>query len=137
MKTTVFNNEKVEREWTFVDASDKVLGRLASDIAAKLIGKHRVEYTLNQNYGDKVVVTNAGKIAVTGNKLKNKKYIRHTGFPGGLRTRTLEEVMEKDPSEALRLAVRGMLPKNKLAKERMANLYIYEGSEHPHKAQEK
>jgi large subunit ribosomal protein L13 len=137
MKTTIFNNEKVEQQWTFVDATDKVLGRLAADIAVKLIGKHRVEYAANQNYGDKVVVTNAASIAVTGNKLKNKVYIHHTGFPKGLRSRTLEELMKKDPTEALRLAVKGMLPKNKLAKERLADLYIYAGSEHPHMAQEK
>jgi large subunit ribosomal protein L13 len=137
MKTTVFTNEKVDRRWSFVDASDQVLGKVAADVAAKLIGKHRVEYTLNQNYGDKVVVTNAAKIAVTGNKMKTKVYRRYTGFPGGLRSRTLEEVMKKDPTEALRLAVKGMLPKNKLAKERLADLYIYAGSEHPHKAQEK
>ncbi|MFA6981810.1 MAG: 50S ribosomal protein L13 [Patescibacteria group bacterium] len=137
MKTTILSNDKVEIRWTFVDASNKVLGKLAADVSAKLIGKHRVEYAANQNYGDKVVVTNAAKIAVTGNKMKEKLYIHHTGFPKGLRTRTLEELMKKDPTEALRLAIKGMLPKNKLSKERLANLYIYAGSEHPHKAQEK
>lgn len=137
MTTTILSNKDVKREWTFIDASGKVLGKLASEVAKRLIGKHRVEYVSNQNYGDKVVVTNASKIAVTGNKMKNKTYFKHTGFPGGIKSQTLEELMDKDSTQVVRLAVKGMLPQNKLTKERMANLYIYKGSEHPHKAQEK
>ncbi len=126
----------VKREWHFVDADGQVLGRLAANIAKVLAGKNKAVYTTTMNMGDKVVVTNAKKIVVTGGKEDKKKYYWHTGFPGGIKEQTLRDKMNTKPTDALRLAVKGMLPKNKLLKERMKNLYIYAGEEHPHKGQE-
>jgi len=135
-KTFAPNANKITKEWHFLDATDKVLGRFASDVAKILIGKNKAEYTPNANLGDKVVITNASKILVTGNKMKDKKYIHHTGFPGGLREESLESLIERKPEEVLKKAIVGMLPKNKLRNERVKNLYIYKGAEQPHKAQE-
>lgn len=135
-KTYAPNNKQIKKEWHFIDADNKVLGRLASDIAVLLMGKNKPQYAPNAEIGDKVVVTNASKIAVTGKKLHDKTYYHHTGYPKGLRSITLEKLLEKKPTEVLRKAVEGMLPKNRLRKVRMSNLYIYEGIEHPHKAQE-
>lgn len=129
--------ENVERKWHYIDASGKTLGRLAKDIAIILIGKDKAGFVPNQNLGDKVVVTNAEKVVVTGNKLKDKIYNWYTGFPGGLRSETLGNLMKRKPTEALIRAVRGMLPKNRLQEDRMKNLYVYEGPEHPHKGQVK
>lgn len=135
-KTYAPNATLIEKKWHFIDAKDKVLGRLATEIASKLMGKHKVVFAPNAEVGDKVVVINAKDIAVTGRKMKDKVYNHYTGFPGGLRSETLEKMMARKPTEALRLAVSGMLPKNKLRKIWMASLFLYEGPEHPHKAQE-
>ena len=131
-KTFAPNPTAIQKEWFFIDANDKVLGKIAAEIAVKLIGKDKSTFSPNQNMGCKVVVTNSAKVAVTGNKLKDKMYSRYTGFPGGLRTESLGALLKRRPTDVLRNAVRGMLPKNKLQDERMANLYIYEGTEHPH-----
>ncbi len=136
MKTFAPNPDKFETKWAFIDAKDQVLGRLAADIAKMLMGKNKALYTPNQVMGDKVVVTNAERIAVTGRKLKNKLYQHHTGYPGAIRTENLETLLKRNPTEVLRKAVKGMLPKNKLQKVMMANLYIYAGGEHPHHGQE-
>ena len=122
----------VKREWHIVDAQDKILGRLATDIAQKLIGKHKKEYTPHIDAGDYVVVVNAAQIAVTGNKEEQKKYYRHSGFPGGLKVRTLGELRETFPERIIEKAVKNMLPKNKLQSPRMTRLKVYAGAEHPH-----
>jgi len=134
-KTTFLNIKEKKEEWYLIDAKDQTLGRIAQKIASILMGKNKAEFTPNQNWGGKVVVINAEKIKVTGKKMKDKKYIHYTGYPHGLRTESLESLISRKPTEALRKAVSGMIPKNKLRKQRMANLYIYAGEEHPHKAQ--
>lgn len=136
-KTYTPTKKDLKPDWLFIDAKDKVLGMLASEIASKLIGKHKAIYTTNINVGDKVVVTNAKEVVLTKNKWETKLYRRHTGFPGGVKTETAAELRERRPTEVLKRAIKRMLPQNKLTKERMRNLYIYEGSEHPHEAQEK
>lgn len=125
----------VERNWYIVDATDENLGRLASVIAEVLRGKRSAWYTPHVDTGDFVVVVNAEKIAVTGNKLAQKRYYRHSGYPGGIRSRTLAEQLARRPEEVLRMAVRGMLPKNKLGRAQLKKLKIYAGPEHPHEAQ--
>ena len=134
-KTTAVKLETLEQGWHFVDAKDQILGRLATEIAKVLMGKNKAIFTNTANVGDKVVVTNAEKIVVTGKKLTDKKYMWYTGFPGGLRSQSLAEKLEKNPTQVVQAAVKGMLPKNRLQKIRMANLYIYAGAEHPHQAQ--
>lgn len=134
-KTHTPVHTKIERAWHLIDADGKVLGRLATEIAKILTGKNKATFTPNINVGDCVVVINAEKIAVTGNKLSSKKYYRHTGYPGGIRETTLGKLLEKHPTAALEKAISGMLPKNKLRKKRMANLHVYAGPEHPHEAQ--
>jgi large subunit ribosomal protein L13 len=133
--TTFLNPTKREDKWYLVDAKDQILGKISEKIAILLTGKDNPNYTPSQNWGGKVVVINAEKIKVTGKKMEDKQYIRHTGFPKGLRSESLESLMVRLPTEALRRSVSGMLPKNKLRKERLANLYIYAGEEHPHTAQ--
>ena len=123
---------EVERRWYLVDAEGKTLGRLATQIADTLRGKHKAEYTPHVDTGDFVVVVNAEKIVVTGKKLDEKMYYRHSGYPGGLRSRTLREQLERRPEEVLRTAVKGMLPKNRLARQQITKLKIYAGPEHPH-----
>ena len=135
MKTYSQKGSEINREWWTIDASTLPLGKLAVVIADKLMGKSKVTYTPHIDNGDYVVVTNAKNIVVTGNKMVDKKYYRHSGFPGGLTELKLEEVIEKDPSAAIRFAVKGMLPKNKLAAERMKRLRVFEGAEHAHTAQ--
>ncbi len=135
MKTFMQRKEDVQREWFIVDATGKTLGRLASEIAKILMGKHKPTYTPHVDGGDFVVVVNAEKIHATGKKLDKKIYYRHTGYPGGLKETTLREMLQKKPEEVIRLAVRGMLPKNKLRDRRMKRLKVYAGPEHPHKAQ--
>ncbi len=135
MKTYSQKGSEINREWWTIDASALPLGKLAVVIADKLMGKSKVTYTPHIDNGDYVVVTNAKNIVVTGNKMIDKKYYRHSGFPGGLTELKLEEVIEKDPSAAIRFAVKGMLPKNKLAAERMKRLRVFEGAEHAHTAQ--
>jgi large subunit ribosomal protein L13 len=126
---------EVERDWYLVDAEGQTLGRLATRIADTLRGKGKVRYTPHVDTGDFAVVVNAEKIAVSGNKLDQKRYYRHSGYPGGLRSRTLREQLERRPEEVLRRAVRGMLPRNRLARQQLTKLKIYAGPEHPHEAQ--
>jgi large subunit ribosomal protein L13 len=135
VKTYVATPAKRERHWVLVDASGKTLGRLATRIADALRGKRKPEYTPHIDTGDFVVVVNAEKIAVTGNKRQQKLYYRHSGYPGGLRTRTLEEMLERRPEEVIRLAVKGMLPRNRLGRQQLRKLKVYAGPEHPHEAQ--
>ena len=135
MKTYNAKPGEITREWYLVDAEGKTLGRLATRIADTLRGKGKPQYTPHVDTGDFVVVVNAEKIAVTGNKLDQKQYYRHSGYPGGLRTRTLREQLDRRPTEVLRVAVKGMLPKNRLAAKQLNKLKIYAGPEHPHDAQ--
>jgi large subunit ribosomal protein L13 len=135
MKTYVATPATRERNWLVVDASGKTLGRLATQIADALRGKRKPEYTPHVDVGDFVIVVNAGKISVTGNKLEEKRYYRHSGYPGGLRSRTLEEMLERRPEEVIRLAVKGMLPRNRLGRAQLRKLKIYAGPDHPHAAQ--
>jgi large subunit ribosomal protein L13 len=125
----------VERRWWVVDAEGQNLGRLASVIAETLAGKRSPWYSRHCDTGDFVVVVNAGKVTVTGNKLRDKRYWRHSGYPGGIRSRTLGEQLERRPEEVLRMAVRGMLPKNSLGRTQLTKLKLYAGPEHPHHAQ--
>ena len=127
---------EIERRWYLVDAEGKTLGRLATQIAERLRGKTKPVYTPHVDTGDFVVVVNAEKIAVTGKKLDEKLYYRHSGYPGGLRQRTLREQLNRLPTEVLRKAVRGMLPRNRLGRQQLTKLKIYAGPEHPHGAQE-
>ncbi len=136
-KTFAPSEQKIHRDWHFIDANAQVLGRLAVKISNILAGKNKAEFTPNALINDKVVVTNADKIRVTGKKAKAKTYNWHTGYPKGLRSVVYEKKFEKDPRKILRLAIRGMLPKNKLQDKRMKSLFVYVGSEHPHKAQVK
>ena len=135
MKTYSQKASEISREWWVIDASTMPLGKLAVVIADKLMGKSKVTFTPHIDNGDYVVVVNAKDLKVTGAKMTDKKYYRHSGFPGGLTELKLEEVLEKDPSLAIREAVKGMLPKNKLAADRLARLRIFAGSEHAHTAQ--
>jgi large subunit ribosomal protein L13 len=135
VKTYSAKPGEVPRKWWVVDAEGKNLGRLASEIAIVLRGKNKPQYTPHVDTGDFVVVVNAGKVAVTGNKLEGKIYYRHSGYPGGLRSRTLGEMLERRPNEVLRKAVKGMLPKNRLAAKQLTKLKVYTGPEHPHAAQ--
>ena len=136
MKTYSQKTAEIKREWWVVDASSLPLGKLAVVIADKLMGKSKVTYTPHIDNGDYVVVTNAKNIVVTGNKMVDKKYYRHSGYPGGLKELKLEEVIEKDPARAITAAVKGMLPKNKLAAERLKRLRVFPGAEHAHTAQQ-
>jgi len=126
---------EVTREWYLVDAEGQTLGRLATQIADTLRGKRKAQYTPHVDTGDFVVVVNAEKVAVTGNKLDQKRYYRHSGYPGGLKSRTLREQLDRRPTEVLRTAVRGMLPKNRLARQQLTKLKVYAGPEHPHASQ--
>ena len=135
MKTYNAKPGEIQRDWYVVDAEGQTLGRLATRIADTLRGKNKPQYTPHVDTGDFVVVVNAEKIAVTGKKLDQKLYHRHSGYPGGLRTRTLREQLERRPTEVLRKAVKGMLPRNRLARTQITKLKIYAGPEHPHEAQ--
>jgi large subunit ribosomal protein L13 len=135
MKTYSAKPGEITREWYLVDAEGKTLGRLATQIADTLRGKRKPQYTPHVDTGDFVIVVNAEKIQVTGNKLDQKRYYRHSGYPGGLRSRTLREQLDRRPTEVLRVAVKGMLPKNRLARQQITKLKIYAGPEHPHEAQ--
>jgi large subunit ribosomal protein L13 len=136
MKTFVATPANRERNWLVVDAAGETLGRLATQIADRLRGKHKPEYTPHCDVGDFVVVINAERIGVTGNKRQEKLYHRHSGYPGGLRTRTLNDMLERKPEEVIRLAVKGMLPRNRLARAQLRKLKVYAGPEHPHAAQQ-
>lgn len=136
MKTYMAKPGEVERKWYVVDAADQVLGRLASKIARVLRGKHKPTFTPHVDTGDFVIVINAEKVRLTGNKLKDKKYRWHTGYPGGLKEMSYEKLLEKKPEEAVRSAVKGMLPHNKLGRQLLKKLKVYSGPEHPHQAQQ-
>jgi large subunit ribosomal protein L13 len=135
MKTYNAKPGEVARDWYVVDAQGQTLGRLATQIADTLRGKRKPQYTPHVDTGDFVVVVNAEKVAVTGNKLDQKRYYRHSGYPGGLRSRSLREQLERRPTEVIRTAVRGMLPKNRLARQQLTKLKVYAGPEHPHASQ--
>jgi large subunit ribosomal protein L13 len=134
-KTWNAKTGEVPREWYVVDAEGKTLGRLSTRIADTLRGKDKPQYTPHTDTGDFVVVVNAEKIAVTGNKMDEKMYYRHSGYPGGLKERSLREQLERRPTDVLRKAVKGMLPRNRLARQQLLKLKIYAGPEHPHEAQ--
>ena len=136
MKTFVATPQNRQRDWIVVDASGQTLGRLATQIADRLRGKYKPEYTPHCDVGDFVIVINAEKIAVTGKKRTDKLYHRHSGYPGGLRTRTLNEMLDRQPEEVIRKAVKGMLPRNRLARQQLRKLKVYAGPEHPHAAQQ-
>ena len=133
--TVMQKKEEVVRNWYEIDAEGKVLGKLATEIAVRLMGKHKPSYTPHVDGGDFVIVLNADKIAVTGNKLLDKIYSRHSGYPGGLKVRSLEEMLQKQPTEVIRKAVERMLPKNKLGSQMINRLRLFTGSEHAHTAQ--
>ncbi len=135
MKTFSLKSADIDRKWVLVDASDAPLGRLASFIATRLNGKYKPTFTPHVDDGDYVIVINAAKLIVTGNKEEAKTYYRHSGFPGGIKSRSLKEVRELDVTKVIEKAVRGMVPKNKLAPERLARLRVFAGSEHTHEAQ--
>ena len=135
MKTYSQKASEIKREWWLIDASSMPLGKLAVVIVDKLMGKSKVTYTPHIDNGDYVVVVNAKNLVVTGDKMVQKKYYRHSGYPGGLKELKLEEVIEKDAARAIREAVKGMLPKNKLSAERMKRLRVFDGAEHDHEAQ--
>jgi large subunit ribosomal protein L13 len=136
VKTFVATPETRQRGWYVVDAEGKTLGRLATQIADALRGKRKPEYTPHVDTGDFVVVVNAEKVRVTGDKRAAKRYYRHSGYPGGMRSRTLEEMLERRPEEVIRLAVRGMLPRNRLGRKQLTKLKVYAGPDHPHAAQQ-
>ena len=136
MRTTFMQtNESVERKWYVVDATELVLGRMATDVAVVLKGKHKPTFTPHIDGGDYVIVVNAEKVALTGNKWADKKYYRHSGYAGGLKTRTANEMLEKQPQKIVEKAIRGMLPKGKLGDDMYRRLYVYVGPNHPHAAQ--
>ncbi len=135
MKTYQAKKEEVEHQWYLVDAEGKVLGRLASELAKILRGKNKPIYTPHVDTGDFVVVVNAKKVALTGKKMKDKIYYHHTGYPGGIREMTAEKLLAKKPAEMIRMAVKGMLPKNSLGRQMLQKLKVYAGPEHPHESQ--
>lgn len=135
MKTYTPKEGEVSQDWYVVDAEDKILGRMATEIATRLRGKHKPEFAPHVDTGDFIVVINAEKIKVTGNKLDQKKYYHHTGYPGGIREASLKEMLEKQPEDVIIKAVRGMLPKNRLGRAQLKKLKVYAGTEHPHTAQ--
>ena len=135
MKSYMQKKETVERKWYVIDAEGKPLGRVASKAAHILRGKHKATYTPHIDCGDYVIIINASKVLLTGNKLEDKKYYSHSQYPGGLRTRTAKEMIEKYPEEMVRKAVKGMLPKNRLGRAMYKKLFVYAGSDHKHMAQ--
>lgn len=135
MKTVSAKKGDFKQDWFLVDANEKILGRLASEVASILRGKNKPIFTPHVDTGDFVIVVNAEKIKLTGNKLKDKKYYRHTGYPGGIKEITAEKLLEKKPEELVIKAVRGMLPKNRLGRQMIKKLKVYSGPEHPHIAQ--
>jgi len=136
MKTFSAKPEEVRRDWFVVDATDKTLGRLATELASRLRGKHKPEFTPHVDTGDYIVVVNAANIRVTGNKMKDKMYHRHTGYVGNLKSTSLEKLMEKSPEQVITLAVTGMLPKNRLGSAMLKKLRVFAGAEHTHVAQQ-
>ncbi|HEY8537331.1 MAG TPA: 50S ribosomal protein L13 [Steroidobacteraceae bacterium] len=136
MRTVFANAATVRRDWFVVDATDKTLGRLASEVARRLRGKHKAEYTPHVDTGDHVIVLNASKVRVTGRKLTDKLYHRHTGYIGNLKTTSLRKLLEEHPERAIEYAVKGMLPKNPLGRKMFKKLHVFAGNEHPHTAQQ-
>lgn len=135
-KTKSANKSTVLKEWVVIDATNLVLGRLASEAAKILRGKHKPDFTPHVDCGDNVIIINAEKVRLTGNKITDKKYIRHTGYPGGQRSESAEHLMNRHPEKILEKAVKGMLPKSRLGEAIYKNLFVYVGSEHPHAAQQ-
>jgi large subunit ribosomal protein L13 len=135
MKTYQAKKEEVEHQWYLVDAQGKVLGRLATELAKILRGKNKPIYTPHVDTGDFVIVVNAGKVALTGKKMKDKIYYHHTGYPGGIKEMSAEKLLAKKPTEMIRIAVKGMLPKNSLGRQMFQKLKVYAGAKHPHEAQ--
>ncbi|NMM49562.1 50S ribosomal protein L13 [Marinigracilibium pacificum] len=134
-KTISANSETVNKEWVIIDAEQQVLGRFASEVAKMIRGKNKTNFTPHADCGDNVIVINAEKINLTGKKMTAKQYVRHTGHPGGQRFATPKELLDKKPERVLEMAVKGMLPKNRLGRKIFSNLYVYAGTEHPHEAQ--
>jgi large subunit ribosomal protein L13 len=134
-KTVSANKATVNKEWVIIDAEGKILGRLAAVVASMLRGKHKTNFTPHVDCGDNVIVINAEKIALSGNKMADKEYVRHTGYPGGQRIVTAEAMLKKNPIGLVEHAVKGMLPKNRLGSELYRNLHVYAGTAHPHEAQ--
>ena len=135
-KTVSANKDTANKEWVVVDAAGQPLGRMASKVAKILRGKHKTNFTPHVDCGDNVIVLNAGQVALSGNKWADKEYIWHTGYPGGQKSLTAEELQKKDSLRLIEHAVRGMLPKNRLGRAILKNLHVYEGSEHKHEAQQ-
>ena len=135
MKTTALRTQDIEQKWYLIDCSGKTLGRLSVKVANILRGKNKPEYTPNSDVGDFVVLVNAKNLKVTGSKNEDKIYYRHTGYPGGIKQVSFKDLLNKDPEKVLRLAVKGMLPKNKLNRQVIKKLKVYAGDEHPHEAQ--
>jgi large subunit ribosomal protein L13 len=135
-KTKSASKDTVLKEWYIVDATNEVLGRLSTKVAMILRGKNKPAFTPHADCGDNVIIINADKIRLTGNKLADKKYIRYTGYPGGQRTETVDHLLHRDPSKIIEHAIRGMLPKTRLGNAIFNNLHVYKGSEHPHQAQQ-
>lgn len=134
-KTAVVNKANSGKKWTIIDAEDLVLGRMASEVAKRIRGKHKPNFTPNADCGDNVIVINAEKIKLTGQKWVKKEYISHSGYPGGQKIKTAEELYKRDPRRLVEAAVKGMLPKNKLGRALYKNLHVFVGSKHPHDAQ--
>ena len=132
MKTKSYKNTDLEKKWLLLDASNKTLGRLSAKISSILMGKNKAQYTPHNDLGDYIVVINAEKVKVTGNKDIQKKYYRHSGYPGGLKSSSFSEIIEKNPEEIILKAVKGMLPKNKLSNSMISKLKVYKGENHPH-----
>ena len=136
MSTSIAKKADLQKDWYVVDLEDKVLGRAATEIARVLRGKHKPIFTPSVDTGDFVIVVNAGKVRLTGNKLSQKTYYRHSGYPGGIRSVTAGRLLEQNPEEVIRKAVKGMLPKNKLGRQMFKKLKVYSSSDHPHQAQQ-
>ncbi len=134
-KTKSAKKEEVQRQWYVIDATDQVLGRLASKVAKILRGKHKPIYTPHVDTGDHVIIINADKVRLTGKKMTDKVYVRYSGYPGGQRTMTPKDILKKYPERLIEMAVRGMLPKNRLGRQMFKKLHVYAGPEHPHQAQ--
>ena len=135
-KTKAANKATVEKKWIVIDAQDQVLGRLSSEVAKRIRGKHKPDFTPHVDCGDNVIVINSDKVRLTGNKWEQKVYVRHSGYPGGQKTTTPKQLMAKSSTKIIEKAVRGMLPKSRLGRALFGNLYVYEGAEHPHEAQQ-
>ncbi|MEI6883072.1 MAG: 50S ribosomal protein L13 [Bacteroidota bacterium] len=135
-KTISANKETVTKEWLLIDAEGQILGRLAAKVAKLIRGKMKTNYTPHVDCGDNVIIINAEKVLLTGSKMDDKNYVRHTGYPGGQRIRNPRELLAKKPTEVVEKAVKGMLPKNRLGAALFRNLYVYAGTEHPHQAQQ-